>query len=167
MEDFDGIFRAYYSAVYGFLLKLSGFDCDLAQDLAQETFFEAYLAISDFKGGCELRTWLIGIAKNRFYMALRRQKREAVRELAELPTGDITTVEDELYRRELLRRSRSVIDGMQPKMREVMLYRIYSDLPYAQICATMGISESSAKTLFHRGKSLLQKRLREDYGYEI
>lgn len=56
---------------------------------------------------------------------------------------------------------------MQPAMRDVILYRVYSNLPYSQIAALLSISESSAKVLFYRGKQLLRTQLKEAYGYEI
>ncbi len=52
-------------------------------------------------------------------------------------------------------------------MRDVMIYRICSDLSYKQIGLLMNISESSAKVLFFRSKQLLRSKLKEDYGYEL
>lgn len=52
-------------------------------------------------------------------------------------------------------------------MRDVMIYRIYSDMPYVQIGRLLSIKENSAKVIFFRGKEILRKRLKEDYGYEI
>ena len=168
-EDFDAIFRDYYSRVYGFLLKMCNYSMELAEELAQETFFQAYLSLGSFRGGCQLGTWLIQIAKNRFYMSLRRQKpKQAPPEDTYPPAnGSENGMEDKVIQRELLLRARQIIDGMSPNMSEVMLYRIYSDLPYAQIAALLKISEGSAKVLFHRGKELLRKKLKEEYGYEI
>lgn len=169
MEEFDAVFQGHYAQVYGFLLKLCDFDRDMAEELTQETFFQAYLSIGSFRGGCQVKTWLIQIAKNRFYMSLRKRKpgqvpmEETDREAGSSGEG----MEDKVIRRELLSRARQVIDGMAPAMRDVMLYRIYTDLTYSQIAALLSISESSAKVLFHRGKELLRKKLKEVYGYEI
>ena len=169
MEDFDAIFRGYYSQVYGFLLKMCDYNRELAEELAQETFFQAYLSIDSFRGGCQLGTWLIQIAKNRCYMSRRKRKAEQAPPEDTYPqTGSsVNGMEDKFIQRELLLRARQIIDGMSPNMSDVMLYRIYSGLPYAQIAALLKISESSAKVLFHRGKELLRKKLKEEYGYEI
>ena len=56
---------------------------------------------------------------------------------------------------------------MQPKMRDIMLYWIYSDLPYLQIARLLFMSESSAKVLFYREKHILHNQLQEKYGYEL
>lgn len=81
--------------------------------------------------------------------------------------NSIGEIVDQLYQRQLIIHARIIIDGMQPNMRDVVLYRIYSELPYSQIAILLSISESSAKVLYHRGKELLRKKLKEDYGYEI
>lgn len=170
MEQFDTIFQSHYSEVYGFLLKMCNYNKDIAEELTQETFYQAYISIANFKGNCQLKTWLIQIAKNRFYMALRKQKFAPVSlDKMEIEPVDYSfeNFTDELYQQELLVRARIVIGDMQPNMRDVMLYRIYSDLPYSQIATLLSISENSAKVLFHRGKELLRKKLKEIYGYEI
>lgn len=167
-EDFEELFRNYERDVYYFLFRLCGGDAGLAEELTQETFFHAYLALPEFAGRCQVKSWLIQIAKNRFYLLLRRKKyQERVASAGwegTLPDG--MAPEEAMLRRELLEAARRVIDSMQPGMRDVMLYRICSELPYAEIAALLGISESSAKVLFHRGKLLLRARLKEDYGDE-
>lgn len=170
MESFEDIAQQYYPAVFHFLLQLSGCQSDAAEELTQETFLRAYLSISDFRGECQLKTWLIQIAKNCFYMS-QRKKRLAAISLDQLKTepadGKTSPLVEQLYERELIASARLIIDAMQPRMRDVMLYRLYTDLPYAQIGLLLSISEGSAKVLFHRAKGVLRKKLKEEFGYEI
>ena len=166
-EDFETLFRVYEQDVFRFLLRLCGGDESWAEELTQEAFFEAYLALPGFAGRCQVKSWLIQIAKTRFYLTVRRrryQERFLAMERAE--AAPAAGPEEALLRRELLSRARRIIDGMQPRMRDVMLYRLCSELPYAEIAALLSISESSAKVLFHRGKLLLRARLKEDDGDE-
>ncbi len=170
MEDFEKLFSCYYGTVYNFLLKMTNYHEDLAAELTQDTFYNAYLAIGDFKGSCKPETWLIAIAKNRFYMFLRNKKKADLSfEEISGDTADTDTLspQDETVKRQVLFHARKVIDSMEPKMRDVMIYRIYSDMPYAQIGRLLSIKENSAKVIFFRGKEILRKRLKEDYGYEI
>ncbi len=170
MEDFEKLFSCYYGTVYGFLLKLTDYHEDIAAELTQDTFCNAYLAIGDFKGSCKPETWLIAIAKNRFYMFL-RDKRKAALSLEEISgdTADGRSLSplDEAAKRQVLFHGRKIIESMEPKMRDVMIYRIYSDMPYAQIGKLLSIKENSAKVIFFRGKEILRRRLKEEYGYEI
>ena len=168
MENFEQLFEQYYKDVYRFLLRLCGFQESLAEEYTQETFFCAYLSFPDFRGGCQLKTWLIQIAKNRFYLGLRKKKGRTVSINDLFPEPHATEeMEDRLDERLLLEHSRGIIDSLPVPMRDVMLYRIFSDLSYRQIACLLGISENSAKVLFFRGKKILRAKLKEEYGYEI
>lgn len=168
MEEFETLFRRYYEDLYAFLMRLTGWDPTLAEELTQETFYRAFMALPDFRGQCQWRTWLIQIAKNCFYQTMRKRWDPLpLHALPAEPPAPGPSPEISMEERELLLRARILIDQMQPAMRDVMLYRIYTDLPYAQIAALLSISESSAKVLFHRGKHLLRTQLKEAYGYEI
>ncbi len=166
--EIEELFRTHYAEVYRFLMKLSGCDAALAEELTQETFYRAYLALPDFRGQCQFKTWLIQIAKNCFYQTLRKKRSDLpLHELKTEPHSGCPPLPEKLEDAEVLARARGIIDTMQPAMRDVILYRVYSDLPYTQIAALLSISEGSAKVLFYRGKHLLRTKLKEVYGYEI
>lgn len=74
---FGELVRQHQSAVRGFLRRLTGGRHALADDLAQETFVEAYRSLARFHGKSAFGTWLFGIAYNRFRRS-RRQQRETV-----------------------------------------------------------------------------------------
>ena len=63
MESLEEIYRNYYQNVYGFLLSRTC-NADLAEELTQETFFQAVHSINKFKGDSSILTWLCGIAQN-------------------------------------------------------------------------------------------------------
>jgi RNA polymerase sigma-70 factor (ECF subfamily) len=70
---FGELVRQHQSALRGFLRRLTGGQLALADDLAQETFLEAYRSLAKFQGASTFGTWLHGIAYNRFRSARRRQ----------------------------------------------------------------------------------------------
>ena len=74
---FGELVRRHQSAVRNFTRNLTGGDAALADDLAQETFIQAYRSLSRYRGESAFPTWLLGIAHNRWRNA-RRQKREHV-----------------------------------------------------------------------------------------
>ncbi len=63
MESLEEIYRNYSQNVYGFLLSRTC-NADLAEELTQETFFQAVHSINKFKGDSSILTWLCGIAQN-------------------------------------------------------------------------------------------------------
>lgn len=57
-----------------FLRSLTHGDAALADDLAQDTFPQAYRALGQFRGDANFTTWLLGIAHNYWRNARRRQR---------------------------------------------------------------------------------------------
>ena len=85
---FGELVRQHQSAVRGFLRRLTGGRHALADDLAQETFLEAYRNLARFRGDATFGAWLLGIAYNRFRTARRRQ-RETVEWTGEIDANDV------------------------------------------------------------------------------
>ena len=79
---FGELVRRHQSAVRAFLRQLTRGDHALADDLAQETFLQAYRGLRSFDGRAAFSTWLLGIAHNYWRNARRR------RTFAPLPPED-------------------------------------------------------------------------------
>ena len=71
MDDMDAIYRNHAQTVYKFLLARCH-DPDLAEELTQETFYQAVRSIDRFDGSCRLSVWLCQIAKHLWYQHLRK-----------------------------------------------------------------------------------------------
>ena len=159
--EFERIYRDNYRRVYSFLYKLCR-SPETAEDLTQETFYQAYISLPRYNGQCEMFTWLAAIAKNMFLKHLRRTKRESM--LVDLYVSDpeAPLTDDPGYRiiqqvevADIL----SVIENMPQKYSEVFLLRTYGELPYSEIARKLGISVSSAKVIYHRAKKYIKEAL--------
>jgi RNA polymerase sigma-70 factor (ECF subfamily) len=73
-ESFGELVRRHQSAVRQFLRHLTHGDAALADDLAQETFLQAYRSLARFRGDAAFSTWLLGIAHNQWRNARRRRR---------------------------------------------------------------------------------------------
>ena len=63
MQLIEEIYEMYSKKVFLFLLSKTNSE-QLAEELTQETFFQAVQCIDRFKGNSSILTWLCGIAKN-------------------------------------------------------------------------------------------------------
>ena len=63
--NFSDIYTLYFEDVYKYLLALCH-DEELAEELAQDTFFKAMKSYENFRGDCKITTWLCQIAKHSF-----------------------------------------------------------------------------------------------------
>lgn len=159
--QFERIYRDHYKRVYSFLYKLCR-SPETAEDLTQETFYQAYISLNRFDGSCELYTWLISIAKNLFFKYLRKTKNDHL--TIDLYITDLEApLSDEpgyrLIREVEIEDVRRAIDAMPKKYSEVLIMRIYAELPYEEISRKLGISVNSAKVIFHRAKNFVKKAL--------
>jgi len=62
-EAFSHIVERYEAPIKRYLIRITG-DFDVAQDLAQDTFFQAYRGILKTKSDLSFKSWLYKIATN-------------------------------------------------------------------------------------------------------
>ncbi|MDO4553089.1 MAG: sigma-70 family RNA polymerase sigma factor [Bacillota bacterium] len=168
MKEFEVIYEEYYSRVYAFLYKLCG-DASLAEELAQETFLQAFRGFHRFRGDCQVFTWLAAIAKRVYYRYLRKNRLEIDRTvsldcLAETYcTSRVGDPEREWMKKNITRVVRQIIAKIPPKYRDVVMLRIYGEMPFSQVAKALDITESSAKVIFFRAKKMLMEELRNEF----
>jgi RNA polymerase sigma-70 factor (ECF subfamily) len=159
--EFEQIYLEHYKRVYAFLFKLCR-DPVAAEDLTQDTFFEAYKSLKRYNGQCEMFTWLAAIATNMFFKYLRKMKNESM--VIDLYISDLAAPISEepgyrLMREVDIERVRRAIGQMPKKYSEVLILRIYGELSYEEIARQLNISVSSAKVIFFRAKNHIKEVL--------
>lgn len=85
---FDLVVRMHEAKVRGFLARVAG--ADLADELAQRTFVQAWRKAGGFRGDSAVGTWLLGIAWNAFLMEKRSARRETRRRNAVGEMADVS-----------------------------------------------------------------------------
>ena len=55
-----------------------------------------------------------------------------------------------------------MVENIPKKYRDVVLLRIYAELPFSQIAQSLKISESSAKVIYFRAKKMLMEVLKDE-----
>lgn len=73
-DSMEHMYRKHSQMIYAFLLSKCG-DGMLAEELTQETFYQAVKSLNSFKGQSSASTWLCSIANNVWLAHLRKQKR--------------------------------------------------------------------------------------------
>ena len=156
--NMDEIYRRHAKSVYAFLLAKTA-DSMLAEELTQETFYQAVKSIGSFKGESSVSTWLIGIANNVLRGYFRKQKKQAEEELpkTEIAARGGTATED------IVLRSMDTISLMQAMhrlpepYREVLHLWLTADLSFKEIGQIMERTENWARVTYYRGKEKLLK----------
>ena len=153
LDNMEQIYQAHAQTVYKYLLSQCR-DADLAEELTQETFYQAVRSIDRFKGDCKVSVWLCQIAKHLWYQHLRKHRTEEPLPEDGLPAP--SAEEDTLARQghlDLLRR----IHSLSPNTREVVYLRAFGGLSFREIGDVLGRTETWARVTFYRGKEALRK----------
>lgn len=154
MGDMDAIYRNHAQTVYKFLLAQCR-DPDLAEELTQETFYQAVRSIERFDGSCKLSVWLCQIAKHLWYQYLRKHQQKPV-SLETAPESYFPSAEEGLLAQEerlaLLRQ----IHRLPEPQREVVYLRAFGNLSFREIGDVLGKTETWARVTFYRTKEKLR-----------
>ncbi|MBR3502848.1 MAG: sigma-70 family RNA polymerase sigma factor [Clostridia bacterium] len=157
-EDFDAVYKAHYELVFRFALRLCG-QTSLAEEIAQETFYQALRSYGRFRGDSSLATWLCGIAKRVYWTNVkRRQPLPLEGEAQRIPEPDFV---ESLIRRDRRMTAQRVLHSLEEPYREVFTLRVFCDLSHAEIAGLFGKTESWARVTYYRARQMLQKALKE------
>ena len=155
MESFEAVYEELFPQVYRYLLVLCG-DLDLAEELAQETFFQAIQHIDSFRGDCKLYVWLCQIGKRKYLAGLRRQKRSGeMPDLERQPSPD--QLEERLLDRESAMELHRRLHALPEPYREVFSLRVFGELSFGEIAQLFSRTESWARVTYHRARSKLKE----------
>jgi RNA polymerase sigma-70 factor (ECF subfamily) len=166
LKSFEALYTEYYDRVYCFLYRLCA-DGDLAEDMTQETFLQAYTSFHRFRGECELFTWLASIGKHVYFKYLKKNKLDLDSANLELVVNTYcdgcVDPEEHMRRKDVEKAVRAIIEGIPKKYRDVILLRIYAELSFSQIALVLKISENSAKVIYFRAKKMLVEVLKHEF----
>ena len=160
MDDMNQIYRQHAQTVYKFLLAQCK-DPSLAEELTQETFYQAIRSIDRFDGSCKISVWLCQIAKHLWYQHLRKKKRETPMpdDPPELP---IPSAEEGLLEQEGRLELLKQVHALPELQREVVYLRAFGNLSFREIGDVLGKTETWARVTFYRGKEQLRKGGKSD-----
>jgi RNA polymerase sigma-70 factor (ECF subfamily) len=135
-----------------------------AQDLVQETLYQALKSMKKFKGASSVYTWLYGILLN-----VNRQYRRK-KKFLHLPgfsphvksddNIDIQReIEQDLDMEKVYSTVLSLLKTLAPRHREVLVLRYFEDLKIKEIAEILAVSPGTVKSRLHYATSYLRKKI--------
>jgi len=156
MIQTENIFERYGQMVYRYLLVLCK-DADLAEELTQETFYQAIKNAHRFDGTCKMSTWLCQIGKHMWLRELRRRKKLSDAELNEDMVSWEQGPEEQYQNKAEVLETMKKLHRLPEHEKEVVLLRATESLSFKEIGEIMGKSESWARVTFFRAKQKLKE----------
>src|SRR5881396_2337938 len=144
--------------IVGYLARLLG-DRQEAEDACQEAFMRAHRAFGRLAPDANSRAWLYRIATNTGLNAARRRSHRAARRADVHPDALPADAGPSLERREELRAVRRAVEALPPRQRAALMLRQFQDLGYAEIAATLGGNEDTARANVYQALKKLRAAL--------
>lgn len=160
MESMEEIYRTHAKMVYGFLLSKCG-NHYVAEELTQETFYQALKGLSRFENKSSLSTWLCGIANNVYRSYCRKEKLHLELEEASEEIGG-TSPEQEFFSKLDMLDLLKLLHRLKEPLREVLYLRMIGNLSFREIGEIMERSENWARVNFYRGKSRMIEEVKKN-----
>lgn len=160
MESMEDIYQQHAKMLHCFLLAKTG-QPDLAEELTQETFYQALRKRNTFQGRSSVSTWLCGIANNVWRNYLRKHREMAVLDdLAEqLP---VTSVEAGLVQQWDNLTVLKALHRLKEPMREVVYLRLIGNLSFRDIGEIMEQTENWARVTYYRAREKISQEVERD-----
>lgn len=156
MLKMDDVYSEYAEMVFKFLISLCN-DEAIAEELTQETFYQAVKSANKYNGSCKVSTWLCQIAKHMWYQELDKRNRRGAISLNEniasselQPDEKICLIEDKM---QLIK----AVHILSDTAKEVVLLRITGAFSFKEIGEVFEKNENWARVTFYRAKQKIMK----------
>jgi len=170
-EGFDTLYRDNVDLIYRYAYRLCG-EAELAKDLVQETFLNAYQGLKDFRGEARVSTWLYTIASRASIRMRRKRKGEPEYELSleefvptsegefrlQIPMEGLSP-EEALQNKELRHALDQAIEKLPQKYRMALVLRDMEGLSTKEVGTIMGLNERAVKSRLHRARLFVRREL--------
>lgn len=162
-QDYAMLVEEYKTAIYNLAYRMTGQTED-AQDLAQESFLQAYKNLSRFDTKRSFYSWLYTVSLNVIRNYLKKSARQPLNlrragislesvSMNQQPSGPGDKINTE-ERDELLE---ICLVKLSPEIRELLVLRYYQNLSFESITEITGLSVSAVKMRVYRGLEKLKK----------
>jgi RNA polymerase sigma-70 factor (ECF subfamily) len=154
-QAFDALVDLHRASVYGYFLARV-LNLEDAQDLAQETFLQAYRHLNTFQGRSAFSTWLLALAK-RVYVDYLRQRDPPHVSLDELDEPPQEEPDWEAVDRRMT--VRAALGAVPEQYREVIVLKDIEGLTYEEIAADLNLPQTTVAYRLREGRLWLGREL--------
>ncbi len=170
LEAYEALVNRYKDPLLNFVFRFVG-DRDASMDIVQDTMIKFYLNKDSYKSFAKFSTWIYTIAGNLAKNELKRRKRRKIYSLNTDEDERVPQIEDKSF----VQPDRAADSNVKNKIiqkallnvkevyREVVILRDVQELSYEEIAEITGLSIGTVKSRINRGRTQLQKLLKNIY----
>ncbi|MVP00324.1 sigma-70 family RNA polymerase sigma factor [Paenibacillus sp. N10] len=148
----EDLMNTYGQDVWNFAFSICK-NRQLADDIAQDVFLQAYRHVASFRGESSVKTWLLKITRNISY---NNRKSAFVRKVMLVDfvhrAGQSQSAEDIFLEQEAANEVWLCVFRLPVKFREVIVLDAKYHLSVSEIAGVLNISEGTVKSRLHRAR---------------
>ena len=145
LDAFEAILAPALERAYRYACALLH-DPNLAEDAVQEACVRAWQKLGRLRSGSPFEPWFLGIVNRQCREHMRGRWWKLIR-MPRLESPSTELPEDTVIRRARLREA---LGELTDRERQVLILRLYLDLPWAEVAAVTGLTEAGARTRYYR-----------------
>ena len=149
------LYARHHVRIYRFLLRLTN-DASLAEEVVSDVFLAVWRDAASFAGKSEPSTWMLAIARNKAFTALKRRPHEPLTDdMADAIVDPADGAEAKMERDDRSAAIQACLARLSPDHREVIDLVYYHDKSVEEVAEVTGVPRSTVKTrMFYARKSL-------------
>jgi RNA polymerase sigma-70 factor (ECF subfamily) len=163
-QAFTALMRRYQERVYWVARRIVGSHDD-ADDIVQETFVKAYLALGEFRGDSSFFTWIYRIAVNLSLNALRKRQVLNYLHESELLSRILPSQDDpgkDLENSEIESALQRAVTTLPEKQKAVFVMRYYDEMTYEEIGRVLKTSVGGLKANYFHALRKVREYMRHE-----
>ncbi|NRB49616.1 MAG: RNA polymerase sigma factor [Saprospiraceae bacterium] len=155
------LYEQYVRAMYHLAIRMVP-DAGTAEDIVQESFIKVFQYLQHYKGEATLGAWIKRITINTCLSHLRKNDRLVFKgeTYEQVPTDEQSVRPSQ---KSQLPKIHAAIKELPSGSRTVLTLHLLEGYQHKEIAEILGITVSTSKTQYRRGRLLLQKILKEKY----
>jgi RNA polymerase sigma-70 factor (ECF subfamily) len=163
MDAFDALFQRWAGPLLRYLERMLH-DAASAEDLVQEVFLRVHRARERYRPEARFSTWVFRIATNLALNELRRPRRRDPHESLDAddgpePSAPATAIDELVDAKRMAGDVERALRSLPERQRAALWLGAVEGFSYAEVAASLGVSEKAVKALVHRARSNLASRL--------
>lgn len=161
MDAFEALIRKYQRTIYILCHRITGAH-QTADDLSQDTFIKAYLALPHFIDGHDFYSWIRRIALNNCFNHLKKWKREKpLAEEGNVAKPNFLSPPDEappdtVQRNEMEQKFKEVFHTLPPDQKAIFALRAFENMSYQEISQALHIPPGTVMSRLARARKKLK-----------
>lgn len=157
-EAYDYLIENNYKDLFRYAYKLTGCEAT-SEDILQDTLIRAWISIDSLKNHEKVKSWIITILRRENLRRIHKDKVNLTDNYVDFEylLTDNSNLEDNMDKETIFQN----INELKTHYREPLILQIFFGYSVEEIAHELKLNENTVSTRLFRGKSLLQKRMKQ------